>query len=142
MKFADVSEPEVMPVERENIIRMPWGLLGFERIKEYVLLSNPDEAPFFWLQVLNDPHLAFLVISPFAAMPTYQPDISAEDVVCLELNQPHDALVFNIVTLKPGGRGTVNLRGPIVLNRNTLVAKQVIPLNSAEFDLHYPLPTA
>jgi flagellar assembly factor FliW len=140
MRCAEASEPEVVAVQHENIIRMPLGLLGFEHIKEYVLLANPDEAPFLWLQVLADPSLAFLAISPFIVLSDYAPDLGPEDADFLELTQPHDALVFNIVTLRPGGRATVNLRGPVVVNRRTLLGRQVIPLNAAEYDLRHPLP--
>lgn len=119
---------------------MPLGLLGFEHIKEYALLANPDEAPFLWLQVLADPSVAFLVISPFVVVPAYQPDIGPDDAEFLGLTQPHDALVFNVVTLRPGGRATVNLKGPVVVNRRTLLGKQVIPLNAAEYELRHPLP--
>ncbi|MBM3882895.1 MAG: flagellar assembly protein FliW [Verrucomicrobia bacterium] len=142
MKFAEPIETEVLPVRSENIVRIPLGLLGFEPIKEYVLLIRPEETPFLWLQMLNDPNLAFLVVSPFVVHPSYEPDITAEDAEFLELKQPEDALVFNIVTVRPAGAATVNLRGPIVLNRHTLIAKQVIPTNAADFDLHHPLPTA
>jgi len=142
MRFAEVNEPETLQVKRENIVQMPVGLLGFEKIKEYVLLSNPDEAPFLWLQVVNDPNLAFLVVSPFVVLPSYEPDLTQEDVQALGLTKPQDALVVNVVTLRSNGRATVNLKGPIVINRHTFVARQVIPLNAADYDLHHPLPVA
>lgn len=142
MKCAEQNEVQVLPVKRENVIRMPSGLLGFEQIKEYVLLSNPEEAPFLWLQVLGDPGLAFLVISPFVIRPDYRPDVPDEDARTLELQSPQDALVLNIVTLRNGGQATVNLKGPIIVNQRTLVAKQVIPSNAAEYDLRQPLATS
>lgn len=140
MRFSEQGNVQVVPVKTENIIQMPLGLLGFEDVTEYVLLARPEEAPFWWLQMLKDPNLAFLVVSPFVVLPTYEPDIPAEDVEYLELREPADALVMNIVTLRNGGRATVNLKGPIVINRHTLTAKQVVPTNVADFDLHYPLP--
>jgi flagellar assembly factor FliW len=139
MKFAELSEPNMMAVKNENIIHLPLGLLGFERIKKYVLLSKPDEAPFLWLQMLDDPNLAFLVVSPLVVVPNYQPDISAEDAHFLGLAKAEDALVFNIVTLRSEGKATVNLKGPIVLNRNTLVGKQVVPANAMDYSLQHLL---
>jgi flagellar assembly factor FliW len=35
---------------------------------------------------------------------------------------------------------TLNLKGPIILSRRTLVAKQVIPTNASEFSVRHPLP--
>jgi flagellar assembly factor FliW len=119
---------------------LPLGLLGFERQKRYVLLADPDEAPFQWFQMLEEPAKAFLVISPFEVMPGYRPRITEEEEAFLGLKTPLDVLVFNIVTLRPGGRATVNLKGPIMLNRHTLLGKQIVPVNAADFALHYPLP--
>ncbi|MBI3416697.1 MAG: flagellar assembly protein FliW [Verrucomicrobia bacterium] len=140
MKFAELTEPELLETEQDNVIHLPLGLLGFEKIKKYVLLADPEEAPFLWLQVMDDPNLAFLVLFPLTIIPDYHPDISAEDAEFLGLEEPADALVFNIVTLRPQGKATVNLKGPIVLNRRTLMGKQVIPVNAAEYSLQHPLP--
>lgn len=124
------------------MVHLPLGLLGFERVKRYALLTNPGEAPFRWLQVPGDPSLAFLVVPPFEVLPDYEPDISPEDVAFLELDAPDDALMFNIVTLRANGRATVNLKGPLVLNRYTLRGKQVVLANAADYALQHPLPAA
>ena len=140
MKCSEKTEFELLPVKPENVIEMPMGLLGFEATKKYVLLSNPDEAPFLWLQVLEDAKLAFLVMPPSILFPTYQPEIGPDDVKVLGLKGPEDALVLNIVTLRPGGRATLNLKGPIILNRRSLVGKQVVPVNALHYNLQHPLP--
>ena len=66
-------ELESVTVKTENVIHMPGGLLGFENVKRLVLLTDPEEAPFSWLQVIGDSSLAFLVAPPFEAVPEYQP---------------------------------------------------------------------
>src|SRR6266581_6340056 len=121
---------------------MTLGLLGFEKHKHYVLLGSPEEAPFLWLQMVDDPKLAFLVVSPAAALKRYEPDISEDDVKFLNLDNPEDAMLFNIVTVHPEGRATVNLKGPVVVNRRTLVGKQIIPLNAGTFSLQQPIEVA
>lgn len=133
---------EEQSIGKESTIELPLGLLGFERIKKYVLLENPDEAPFLWLQMLEAPNHAFLVVPPSAVVPSYEPDLQEDDVKFLDLDDPQDAWVLNIVTLRPGGGSTVNLKGPVVVNRRTGVGKQVIPLNAASFPLQHPLPIA
>lgn len=124
----------------EMAIHLPGGLLGFEQIKEFVLISNPGETPFQWLQVAGDPSLAFLVVSPFEVLADYAPDISNEDIQSLQLEEPADALILNIVTLRARGRSTVNLKGPLVLNQITRVGKQVVLANAAEYSVQHPLP--
>jgi flagellar assembly factor FliW len=93
-----------------------------------------------WLQVVEEPKLAFLVMSPFVAVPNYQPEISEEDAGSLGLQNQEEPLIFNIVTVRGAQQATINLKGPIVLNRRTLVAKQVIPLNAPNLPVAHPLP--
>lgn len=134
------TQYEEPPTVSESPIDLPLGLLGFEQFKKYLLVAAPEEHPFMWLQMTEAPRHSFLVIPPAEVLPDYQPDISDEDATFLGLRQPHDAMVFNIVTLRNGGPATVNLKGPIILNRRTRVAKQVIPRNAARFPLQHPLP--
>ncbi|MCL5095944.1 MAG: flagellar assembly protein FliW [Candidatus Omnitrophica bacterium] len=140
MRFAETNVLERLPVERERTIHIPLGLLGFERIKEYILLEDPVEAPFFWLRVLANPSLGFVVMSPFSVVSDYQPDIAAEDADYLELRGAEDAFIMSIVTLGRSAQPSLNLKGPVVLNRHTMVGKQVIPLNASEYPVQYPLP--
>lgn len=139
MKTAELNEQTALTIKSENVIELPSGLLGFEQIKKYVLLSTPEEAPFLWLQMLDDPNLAFLVVSPCAVVADYQPEISDEDSEYLGLQSPRDAIVFNIVTTRQDTKTTVNLKGPIVINRFTLVGKQLVPKNAADYSLTHEL---
>jgi flagellar assembly factor FliW len=121
-------------------VHLPEGILGFERYTDWVLISVPGEEPFQWLQVVDNPRLAFVVVEPDAVTGNYFPDIAPEDVERIGLESPEDALLLNIVTVRPHGKSTVNLKGPIVLNRHTMTGKQVIPVNALGLDLQHPLP--
>jgi flagellar assembly factor FliW len=142
MNTEALLEPQTQAVNGKVIIQLPFGLLGFEWVKKYALLANPQEDPFVWLQMLEGPKKAFLLVSPFLVVPDYQPDIPAADTEYLDLAEPADALVFNICTLRGARRATINLKGPIVINRHTMIGKQVVPNNSAEYALNHPLPIA
>jgi flagellar assembly factor FliW len=142
MKCAELIETETLPAVRRVAVRMPNGLLGFEEVKDYVLMSNPEEHPFAWLQVQDNSSLAFVVIDPFIANPDYQPDIPQADVEFLKLKEPDDAQLLGIVTVHNAQRATVNLKGPIVINRHTHVAKQVIIANANAYSVTHPLPVA
>jgi flagellar assembly factor FliW len=61
------------------------------------------------------------------------------DVDFLKLKQADDALLMCIVTIHDDQRATVNLKGPIVINRHTHVAKQVIIANAAAYSVTHPL---
>ena len=130
---------ELRAETNKGVVTLPAGLLGFEKHKNYVLLGSPEEAPFLWLRMVENPTLSFLVVPPSVLASDYQPDLSDEDVQFLGLQNPQDALLFNIVTLHKDGKATVNLKGPIVVNRQTLFGKQIIPLNPGRYSLQHPV---
>ena len=58
----------------------------------------------------------------------------------LGLKNPEDALLLNIVTVQKQGQGaTMNLKGPIVINRNTGIGKQVVIANASDYSVQHPL---
>lgn len=69
----------------------------------------------------------------------YHPEIDDAEAAALGIKSPIEMLVLNIVTLHEDGSVTVNLKGPIVINRKTLWAKQMLPANAAELSLRHPL---
>lgn len=141
MNTLEEMAPEQNATHGAEVIQLPYGLLGFERVKKYMLLTRPGEEPFLWLQMLEDTRQAFLVIPPHLVTTNYNPDISEEDAAFLDLATPADAFVLNIVTLRGPNQATVNLKGPIVINRRTLIGKQVIPVNAGDFAIRHPLPS-
>ncbi|MGC9034255.1 MAG: flagellar assembly protein FliW [Verrucomicrobiia bacterium] len=132
-------EPQNKSAEQAAIITLPLGLLGFEQTKRYMLIADPDEAPFMWLQMVDEPRKSFIVIQPNTFLEKYEPELSDEDVRFLGLTSPEDAVVLNIVTVRGQNNATVNLKGPIVINRNTLIGKQVVPLNATDYSVQHPL---
>ena len=115
------------------------GLLGFEKLKDYLLIANPAEEPFGWLKAKGDTSIAFVVLNPFLIVPDYQPDIPEADIQFLGINSVDDAMLLNIVTVHKSGQATMNLKGPIVINRNTGVGKQVVIANGADYSVQHPL---
>ena len=104
--------------------------------------TNPGEEPFAWLHVEDNSALAFVVIDPFVVLPDYHPDIPKADVEFLQLAEAKDALLLAIVTINDGAQPTVNLKGPIIINRHTHVGKQVIIANAMDYPVKHPLPVA
>ena len=140
MSSSDITVLDNLPARREQLIELPSGLLGFESIKRFVLISNADEAPFSWLQGVGEDAFSFLVIPGSLALHDYQPELSDEDTAFLKLTSPDEALVLNIVTLRAPGMATVNLKGPIVVNKTAWRGKQVVLVNAAAYGLQHNLP--
>jgi flagellar assembly factor FliW len=139
MNSVSTFETEILAAPVVTEARLPMGLLGFERIKDYLLIANASEEPFQWLQVKDNAALAFVVIDPFLVLPDYQPDIPQADVEFLGLQDPHDAILFNIVTVHNQKQATVNLKGPVIFNRRTMVGKQVVLANANIYSIQHPL---
>jgi len=129
----------LLEVKPENIFSFPEGIPAFEWVKRFVILSKPEEAPFMWLQAVDEPGLAFIVTMPATFHPNYELELSDEDVHFLGLQSPDDALVLCIITVSRERPEmiTANLAGPIIINWRTRVGKQVVPLNARDYDVRY-----
>ena len=116
-------------VAQEQRIRFPSGLYGFDSHTDYVLMDSP-QPPFYWLQSEHDVSVAFILINPYIVRPDYVLDIPAEDLRELGNPSEEDILVFSIITIPVSGEITVNLQGPLVVNRVQRVGKQSISLDA------------
>lgn len=134
-------EEKIVPLFTETTLdlRFPCGLLGFEQVKDYRLHAYSDLHPFQWLEGLNSNGLCFLVVPPAFVVESYQIEISDDDVAFLGLVEPDDAVVLNVATYHPDGSITVNLKGPIIYNKASNVARQVVPKNASILSLKHPL---
>ncbi len=113
-------------VDDRQRISFPDGILGFEDLKDYVLL-DAAQPPFYWLQSLDRKDIAFVMIEPRVFRPDYSPELEPEDLAEIGITAPGDALVFAIVTIPEDTRRmTANLQGPVIINRHTRTGRQFI----------------
>lgn len=126
-------------VEEAKIIRMPKGMLGFVEEKRFVLLTPQKPGPFLWLQAVDNPDLAFVVVDAKECAPDYGFALNAEEFRSLELvNEQSEVIFLLVVTLAPNPCDiTVNLQGPIVLNPERMLARQIV-LDGASYAIRHP----
>ena len=126
---------------KEADIKLPAGLMGFPEVKDLELIHNTEELPFRWLRSIEDRSIAFVVVQPDGLIPDYKLELSDEDVVEINITNPEDALVLNIVTLHNGRpqEATVNLIGPIIVNPETGTGRQVVLRNYQDYSARHPL---
>ncbi|MCX7788605.1 MAG: flagellar assembly protein FliW [Spirochaetes bacterium] len=118
-----------LEIDERQVIQFPYGLIGFEQFKVFALL-DASQQPFYWLQSLDVPEIAFVLINPLVFRPDYTPDVAEEDLEDLQLEKPDDLLVFCIVTIPENqNRMTANLQGPVLINRKKKIGRQSISLN-------------
>jgi flagellar assembly factor FliW len=141
MKVATALPPEASGASPASTVSLPFGLVGFAEHKQMELVYLPEQLPFLWMSLRGPTPLHFVVIEPGNILNDYEPELFDEDAAILGLTRPEDALVLNIVCVQPGRplETTVNLVGPVVINRRTGVGKQVILANYGRFSAHHPL---
>lgn len=137
-----------LEIQEEQIIHMPSGIIGFPDQRKYVLLEQKKGSPFMWLQSVDNGALAFVLIDPLLFKPDYKVEIGPEDAEDLGLkNGGNEAQIMAIVNiLKRGEDGkptaiTANLLGPIVINPEKKLAKQVV-LYGGQYSHRHPIPLA
>lgn len=115
------------------------GILGFEEIKHFFLLDGENGSPFYWLQALEMPEIAFVIIDPAYVVDNYKLDINQKDLDELQIINQEEMLIFSIVTIyeKPEDI-TVNLLGPVIINKSKRIGKQIINQND-EYEIKCPL---
>lgn len=119
-------------VNESDILQIPKGLLGFEGMENFVLIETPDCLPFRWLQCIDAPELAFVVVSPVVFFPDYRVAVHAKEVADIEVSHPSDVEIFVIVTIPERLEDmTANLQGPILVNKRNNRVKQLVLTDSA-----------
>lgn len=117
-------------IANKSVLHLQGGMFGFEKHQQYALIEDESGSQIKWLQSIDDPALAFVVVNPLDFFPEYEVELSDDDVASLGLENPSDAAVIATVTIDgKNSRVTTNLLGPIVINSCTLVAKQVVIQN-------------
>jgi flagellar assembly factor FliW len=109
-------------------LTFPSGLLGFPEQRRYVILDHDTEAPFKWLQSVEEPALAFVVLDPALFHPSYHIDVPADARAEIRAGEGEDLALVVILTIPSDdpGRITANLRGPLVISHQTKLGKQLV----------------
>jgi flagellar assembly factor FliW len=142
MKVLPELYPTDLDVPPANEILLPQGLIGFAAYKRAELLYLPDHLPFLWMKLIGPTdHLHFIVIEPGGIVPGYEPELFDEDAAQLEIQQPSEAMILNIVTLQRQNpvEATANLIGPLVVNRRTRIGRQLVISNYSRYNAHHAL---
>jgi len=120
-------------VDERQKIHFPSGILGFEDLKDYALMDAP-QAPFYWLQSLEMPEIAFVLIDPQVFRPDYRLEVDPAEMEEIGLDdgsaERGEILVFAIITIpEEASQMTANLQGPIIINKDEKIGRQAISTN-------------
>ncbi len=115
-------------VKDDALLVFPSGILGFPEWTKYVMLDHDTDAPFKWLQCVEEPQLAFVILDPALFKPDYQITITADALIEIQKQDSDELSVVTILTIPSDDPTavTANLRGPLVLNHRTRLCKQLV----------------
>lgn len=133
-RFGTIEIPE------SDVVTMPEGLVGFGQFHRYTILKDPEQEPFLWLQSIEVPELAFVVVNPFIFFPGYEIKIKPSEIASVQIEDVNKAEVLCIVTIPSDPMElTANLRGPLVFNIEAKLAKQMVLIDDRYHTKHYLL---
>ena len=140
MKISSTMQVE-NGVQAKLNLHLPFGLIGLRNLTHFELEPPGDGMPFQVLRTIGDELFEFVVVDPNALLEGYNCVLRDEDADSLRITSVEEALVLNIVAIHSHDpqHVTVNLVGPIVVNRATLMGQQVILANSADWSTEHVL---
>lgn len=141
MKLTPSPVQEKPELNAQQKISFATGIVGFPEFTQAEIVYQADQLPFMWLKGTGQNGLSFIVVEPQGLVPDYEIEITDSDIQALNLKSVSEAMILNIATLQKGPpQGvTLNLIGPIIINRRTLQARQVIIGNSQKYSARHPL---
>ncbi len=124
----------------ENTLLFPEGLVGFEELRNFVVMPNEKEGPLFWIQSIEDPQVAFILTDPTGFYFDYKVVPNGRERQKLGIDEESECLIVSVVSVPPDRKITLNLAAPILFAPKTNRALQVI-LEGTNFSPQTPLPT-
>jgi flagellar assembly factor FliW len=104
-----------LEVDPASVLEFPEGLIGLSGSR-YALLSEDPDAPFSWLQSLDDPSLALPVANPHRFFADFAIEVVDEDAERLGLDATSALDVYVTVRAAPVLEDfTANLKAPVLV---------------------------
>ena len=98
--------------DENDVINFSEGLIGLPEMRRAVLIAMVDYEPFCWLASVESEKTRFIVVDPYEFFSSYKPFSPAEDDKKLQT-----LAIVNVSS--EWEKTTVNLRAPLVINKET-----------------------
>ncbi len=136
IKTRDFGEQNI---SENNIISFPDGIYAFEDEHRFVLLSPLGENVYpAWLQSVDNENLCFIVFDPKQIVSDYTVTAEEENLAAAELGESSDPHYLVLAVVPEEYRDTtVNLKSPIVINTEKMLAVQAIATEN--YPIKFPI---
>ena len=118
VKIISTQQFGEIKVEAKYIFDFPDGILGFEDISKFVLISEKETAPFRWMISVENPNIGFPLLNPWLIDPNY--NINKHE------NNQEETMLVVINLIGDAGSITANMKAPIVLDLKNRKGKQIV----------------
>ncbi len=122
----------------DELFLFPNGLVGMETLRQWALVSDPDNPSVAWLQSASRGDRAIAMISPRVFFKDYRVHVTRRDLAVLNMQPGADLFVLTTVSGHVG-KLTTNLRAPILLNLDRRLGCQVITDDDQPIRMELPM---
>lgn len=128
MRKVNTSRFGELEIEEKRVVHFKDGIPAFEDEHEFIILPYDEESPYYFMQSLKTPDLAFLLTIPFLFFPDYTFEIDDETLEELDIKAEDKLSYYALVTIPNYSLRymTANLLAPVVLNTKNMKAKQIV----------------
>lgn len=128
-------------IDESKIITFVNGMVGFPDMKKFTIIYDEEKqnkGGIMWFQSLDEPEFAMPVMEPTVIMPEYNPTVNDELLRPLGELTPDNLYVLVTVTVPSDiTKMTANMKGPIIINTDTLLANQIVVEN--DMQVRFPI---
>lgn len=119
-RFGEVS------YDPNKVILFPTGLIGFENLRQFIVLPNEKESSLWCIQSVEQGHIAFLLTDPTKYFPDYWISLGREELNLLGIDNEDNYFVLTMITVQKDKQITLNLMAPVIYAPKTDRAIQII----------------
>ena len=122
----------------DMLFHFPKGLIGFEKCRRFLIVNDEDYDPFRWLVAVDEVEIGFPVLNPLLVTKNYDKELPNRLIKRL-MSDKSAMDLFCVVTLNgEGGRVTINLKSPIMVDYDEKRGEQLI-LAKDEVPVAHPI---
>ncbi|GEL78708.1 flagellar assembly protein FliW [Tenuibacillus multivorans] len=126
-------------IDESKVITFESGIPGFSEQKEFALIDIEGNPMFQALQSIDNQELAFVVTDPFLIYKNYEFDLDEQVIEQLDLETNEQLIIRCMITVnKPFEESTINLKAPVIFNKEKMIAKQIV-VKEEQYHTKHPI---
>ena len=123
---------------KDVVIHFPEGLIGLAECKDFVLIENPNLAPFRQLKCVDSPQIGFLVLQATTVITNFFAYVPVREWESLGISPTKESAFVIVIISSTPETSTGNFQAPLLVNYEKMIGKQLI-LTDAALSRRHPL---